>query len=291
MRPVGVMSDFSHSGLLGCQPQLHLSRIPITISPLSRYARVRPLLSKAFAALMFVVIAPGLRASEVLVFAAASLTEALRDIASDYQKQCGEKIVLNLAASSTLTRQIEEGASADIFFSADEAKMDVLENAGLIVAGTRRSRLSNSLVIVVSCDSGPTINHPTDLATDKVGRIALADPQMVPAGLYAKQYLEKHNLWTAVRSKVVPTENVRGALAAVESGNVEAGIVYKTDAAISRKVKIAYEVPPQDGPRIRYSVAALKDGKNQQSASRFLEYLGSDAALHVFERYGFIIVR
>ena len=235
--------------------------------------------------------ASSLRASELLVFAAASLTEALRDITSDYQKQSGDKILLNLAASSTLARQIEAGAPADIFFSADEAKMDTLENAGFIVAETRTNRLSNSLVIVVSQEGAPTINGPRDLATDKVGRIALADPQMVPAGLYAKEYLEKQNLWASVRGKVIPTENVRGALAAVESGNVDAGIVYKTDAAISRKVKVAYEVPPYDGPRIRYPVAALKTSKNLQSARRFLEYLGSDAAAHVFEKHGFIIVK
>ena len=235
--------------------------------------------------------ASSLRASELLVFAAASLTEALRDITSDYQKQSGDKILLNLAASSTLARQIEAGAPADIFFSADEAKMDTLENAGFIVAETRTNRLSNSLVIVVSQEGAPTINGPRDLATDKVGRIALADPQMVPAGLYAKEYLEKQNLWASVSGKVIPTENVRGALAAVESGNVDAGIVYKTDAAISRKVKVAYEVPPYDGPRIRYPVAALKVSKNLQSARRFLDYLGSDAAAHVFEQRGFIIVK
>jgi molybdate transport system substrate-binding protein len=219
------------------------------------------------------------------------LTEALRDIASDYQKQFGDKILLNLAASSTLARQIEAGASADIFFSADEAKMDALENAGLILAETRTNRLSNSLVIVVPREGGPAISNPKDLATDQVGRIALADPNMVPAGLYARQYLEQQHLWVAVNRKVIPTENVRGALAAVESGNVEAGIVYKTDAAISKKVKVAYEVPPQEGPKIRYPVAALKDSKKLQPARRFLDYLGSDAALHVFEQYGFLIVK
>jgi molybdate transport system substrate-binding protein len=232
-----------------------------------------------------------LRASEVLVFAAASLTEALRDIASDYQKLSSDKILLNLAASSTLARQIEAGASADIFFSADEAKMDALENEGLILAETRTNRLSNLLVIVVPREGGPAITSPQDLATNKVGRIALADPNMVPAGLYARQYLEQQHLWAAVNSKVIPTENVRGALAAVESGNVEAGIVYKTDAAISKRVKVAYEVPPQEGPKIRYPVAALKDSKHLEPARKFLEYLGSDSALRVFEQYGFLILK
>jgi molybdate transport system substrate-binding protein len=247
--------------------------------------------SKAFVVLLLAIMAPGLRATEVLVFAAASLSEALKDIGSGYQKQSGDKIVLNLGASSTLARQIEEGVSADIFFSADEAKMDALEKKGLIVTETRRNRLSNSLVIVVPQEGGPAVNGPEDLASSKVGRVALADPKMVPAGVYAKEYLEKQNLWAAIKGKVIATENVRGALAAVEAGNVEAGIVYKTDAAISKKVKVAYEVPAKEGPKIRYPVAALKGSKNLESIGKFLEYLGSDDASRVFERYGFVVLK
>jgi molybdate transport system substrate-binding protein len=252
---------------------------------------VRIILLRAFAVLVFGMIAPRLRASEVLVFAAASLNEALRDIASDYQKQSGDKIVLNLGASSTLARQIEEGASADVFFSADEAKMDALQKKGLIVEGTRTDRLSNSLVIIVAREGGIGISSPKELGSKRVAHIALGDPTMVPAGVYAKEYLEKLNLWAAVKGKVIPTENVRGALAAVESGNVEAGIVYKTDAAVSRKVKVAYEVPAQAGPQILYPAAAVKDSKNPQGARKFLEYLNSAEAAHVFERHGFIVLK
>jgi molybdate transport system substrate-binding protein len=252
---------------------------------------VRLIFVKAIAVLALGMLGTGSRASEVLVFAAASLTEALRDLGNDYQKESGDKIVLNLAASSTLARQIEEGVQADIFFSADEAKMDALETKGLIVAGTRTNLLSNLLVIVVSREGGPTIRGPKDLALDKVTRVALADPKMVPAGVYAKEYLEKQKLWGAVKGKVIPTENVRGALAAVEAGNVEAGIVYKTDTVISKKVKVAYEVPAEDGPMIRYPVAALKGSKNLESARKFLEYLESDKGSRVFERYGFVVLK
>jgi molybdate transport system substrate-binding protein len=252
---------------------------------------MRLALSRVFALVLLGMAASGLRAAEVVVFAAASLSEALKDIASDYQKQSGDKIVMNLAASSTLARQIEEGAAADIFFSADEAKMDALEKQGLILVETRTNLLSNVLVIVVSREGGAAISGPKDLANGKVGRIALADPGIVPAGVYAREYLEKQNLWASVKGKVIPTENVRGALAAVESGNVDAGIVYRTDAAISKKVKVAYEVPVQDGPQIRYPVAALKDSKNLQRARKFLEYLGTEGAMRVFERYGFIILK
>ncbi len=228
-------------------------------------------------------------AVEVTVFAAASLTDSLKEIAATYEKQSNDKIVFNFGASSTLARQLEEGAPADIFFSADEAKMDGLEKKGLILKETRKSRPSNSLVIVVAAEGGAAIETPKDLATDKVKRLALAEPKTVPAGIYAKEYLQKQNLWSAVERKVIPTENVRAALAAVEAGNVEAGIVYKTDAAISRKVKVAYEVPVKDGPGISYPMAVVKEANQPEAAKKFLQYLGSRDAANVFERFGFIV--
>src|SRR6185436_3073448 len=216
-----------------------------------------------------------LDAASINVFAAASLTDSLREIAITYQKQTGDKVVFNLGASSFLARQIEEGAPADVFFSADEAKMDGLEKKGLIVRETRKSRLSNSLVIVVASEKGAAIDTPKDLATDKVKRLALAEPRTVPAGIYAKAYLETQGLWGMVQSKVVPTENVRAALAAVEAGNAEAGIVYKTDAAISKKVRVAYEVPTRDTPGISYPIALVKEAKHPEAATRFLKHLDS----------------
>ena len=230
-------------------------------------------------------------AVEVTVFAAASLADSLKEIAAIYQKQSDDKIVFNFGASSTLARQIEEGAPADIFFSADEAKMDGLQKKGLILKETRKSRLSNSLVIVVAAEGGTAIESPKDLATDKVKRLALAEPKTVPAGIYAKEYLQKQNLWSAVEGKVIPTENVRAALAAVEAGNAEAGIVYKTDAVISKKVKIVYAVPAQDSPAISYPMAVLKEAKQAEAARKFLQYLGSREAAKVFERFGFIVRR
>jgi molybdate transport system substrate-binding protein len=230
-----------------------------------------------------------LDAATINVFAAASLTDSLKEIAVTYQQQTGDKVVFNFGASSLLARQIEEGAPADIFFSADEAKMDGLEKKGLIVKETRKSRLSNSLVIVVASEKGAAIATPKDLATDRLKRLALAEPRTVPAGIYAKEYLQKQNLWPAVEARVVPTENVRAALAAVEAGNVEAGIVYKTDAAISKKVKIAYEVPASESPAISYPMAAVKDSKELDAARRFLKHLGSDETGRVFEKFGFLV--
>jgi len=229
-------------------------------------------------------------AAEVRVFAAASLTDSMKEVASAYEKESGDKVVFNFGASSMLARQIEEGAPADIFFSADEAKMDGLESKGLIEKGTRKNRLSNSLAIVVAMENGAAISSPRDLASANVKRVALGDPRAVPIGVYAREYLEKLKLWEAVRPKVVATENVRAALAAVEAGNADASIVYKTDAAISKRVKVAFEVPVEEGPKIRYPMAMVKEAKEPQAAKRFFGYLSSDEAGKVFKKYDFIVI-
>ena len=228
--------------------------------------------------------------AELSIFAAASLTDALRRIGSAYQQVSGDKLVFNFGASSLLARQIEEGAPADVFFSADEAKMDALQAKDLLVKGTRRSRLSNALVIVVARDSSLQIKTPRDLASPQVTHLALADPQAVPAGVYAREFLQGRRLWAVVKDKVVPTENVRAALAAVESGNVEAGMVYQTDAAISKRVRVACRIPPGEGPAISYPVALLKGSGHLPAARRFEDYLDSPSARHVFQSYGFIVL-
>jgi molybdate transport system substrate-binding protein len=229
-------------------------------------------------------------AAEIHVFAAASLSESMKEVARAYEKQSGDKVVLNFGASSTLARQIEEGAPADIFFSADEAKMDALESKGLIIKATRKNRLSNSLVIVVASEGGSAIKSAQDLAMSSVKRVALGDPRAVPIGVYAREYLEKLKLWNAIKPKVVATENVRAALAAVEAGNAEASIVYKTDAAISKKVKVAFEIPLGEGPKISYPMAMVKDSKEPQAGRKFLAYVNSDEAGNVFKKYGFIVI-
>ncbi len=230
-----------------------------------------------------------LRAASITVFAAASLADSLQEIAADYQKQTGDTVTFNLAGSSTLARQIEASAPADVFFSADEAKMDSLEKKGLLAPGTRQTRLSNALVLVVATDN-TDIHSPADLARTNVSRIALGDPRAVPIGIYAKEYLMKQGLWAKIEPKVVPTENVRAALAAVEAGNADASIVYKTDALISKKVKVVFEVAPADGPKIHYPMALIKDSKNAEAARRFLNYLGSNEAGRVFQKYGFVVL-
>jgi molybdate transport system substrate-binding protein len=242
-----------------------------------------------FCAFALFIPGPVARCASINVFAAASLTDGLKEIARSYEKHNGDKVIFNFGASSLLARQIEQGAPADIFFSADEAKMDALEKIGLILPGTRKSRLSNTLVIVVAQEKGAAVRDPKDLATPAVRLLALAEPKTVPAGIYAKEYLQKVGLWKSVEAKIVPTENVRGALAAVEAGNAEAAIVYKTDAAISKEVKIVYEVPLSDSPSISYPLAVMKEAKNAEGAQRFLKHLEGNQAAEVFRKFGFIV--
>jgi molybdate transport system substrate-binding protein len=237
--------------------------------------------------LLFVAAAWRLAAADFHVSAAASLTDALQELAASYESKEGDKPVFNFGASSVLARQIAEGAPADLFISADEEKMDQLEKKSLVKTGTRKSLLSNSLVIVVEQNSKLALNSPQDLT--KLKRLALAETKTVPAGIYARKYLENLGLWKEVSGKIIPTENVRAALSAVESGNVDAGIVYKTDAAISKTTKVAYEVPRKDLPEISYAFAVMNTGKQSGAAQRFLNYLASDKSLKVFEKYGFII--
>ena len=240
-----------------------------------------------FAALLALPALPT-HAAELNIYAAASLSDALQEIAKTYEPASGDKLKFNLAASSALALQIQQGAPADVFFSADEAKMDTLAKGGLIVADTRRTLLSNTLVIIVNADGGAAIRTPEDLAKASTGRIALAEPQTVPAGIYAKEWLQQAGLWSKIIDKLVPTENVRACLAAVESGNVDAGIVYKTDALIAKKVKVVHEVPAATGPKISYPLAVLKDSKNAAAARKFATYLAGPEAHAVFARFGFL---
>lgn len=237
------------------------------------------------------LVATSLSAVELTVHAAASLTDAMKEIGAAYEKESGDKVQFNFGASNMLARQIEEGAPADVFFSADEAKMDALERKDLLLPGTRRGLLSNSLVIVVAADSGGWPKSASDLTKPEYKKLALAEPRSVPAGIYAREYLEKLGLWEAVKERIVPTENVRAALAAVESGNVDAGIVYKTDALISKKVKVAVEISGAEAPKISYPVAVVKSSKEPERAKKFADYLAGPAARAVFEKFGFTLAK
>jgi molybdate transport system substrate-binding protein len=228
-------------------------------------------------------------AGELMVFAAASLTDALTEIAQVYQKNSDEKVYFNFAASSILARQIEEGARADLFFSADEEKMDRLEKRKLIEVETRKELLSNKLVIVVEKESRLEIKTARDLL--KVKRVAMGEPTTVPAGIYAREYFTKQKVWDDLKARIVPTENVRAALSAVAGGNVDAAVVYKTDAVMSAKVKVVLEVPAEEGPNIIYPAAVLAEAKYRTGAVKFMEFLQEDRSVGIFEKHGFVVLK
>jgi len=237
--------------------------------------------------ILALALAGSANAEEVTVFAAASLTDAVQEIARAYEASSGNKVVFNPGASNDLARQIRAGAAADVFFSADSAQMDALERAGLVRAQDRVEVLSNVLVVIVPADSTDSLRSAADLAS--LRRIALADPEAVPAGVYARTYLQSAGLWEKLKERVVPTLNVRAALAAVESGNVEAGIVYRTDAAAARRVRVAFEVDREQGPRIVYVLAPLASSK-KAAARDFVRHLLSAEARTIYERHGFLLM-
>jgi molybdate transport system substrate-binding protein len=224
--------------------------------------------------------------AKILVFAAASLTESLQELGRQFEAKGGAKVEFSFAGSNDLARQIRAGAPADVFVSADVAKMDQVEQAGLVKAADRVDLLSNVLVVVVPSGSTAAVKTPQDLAA--LPKIALADPAAVPAGVYAKQWLEGLGLWTPIQPKVVPTLDVRAALAAVESEGAPAGIVYRTDAAIAKKAKVAFEV--SNGPKITYVVAPLANSKNRPTAEAFVQFLQGSAGKTEFEKRGFLFL-
>jgi molybdate transport system substrate-binding protein len=228
----------------------------------------------------------GAIALAVVVSAAASLTDVLQQLAAIYEQRTGERVVLNLAASNTLARQVAAGARVDVFISADAAQLDAV--AAHVVPGTRVDLLSNRLAVAVPADRPGRLASMTDLASASVRRVAIGDPAAVPAGVYAKAYLQRAGLWDAIAPKIVPAGTVRLALAAVENGAADAAIVYRTDVVTARRARLAFEVPADDGPPIVYGAAAIRGGGNPAGARRWLEFVQSAEAARVFERLGFI---
>lgn len=213
--------------------------------------------------------------------AASSLQESLIATAEVWEQRGKPAPVLSFAATSALARQVEQGAPADLFVSADEEWMDTLDQQGLLRPGTRQDLLSNRLVLIAP--RGGSVRSLTDLGT---GRLALADPASVPAGKYAKAALERLGQWGGVADKVVPAESVRAALVLVERGEAPLGIVYATDAKASDKVEVIETLPADSHPPIRYPAAVLAASRYPDAAA-FLVFLGSAEARAIFEKHGF----
>jgi molybdate transport system substrate-binding protein len=229
-------------------------------------------------------------ADKVTVFAAASLTNAMQDIAAQYQKEKGVQVVSSFASSSTLARQIEQGAPADLFISADQQWMDYSISKQQIVENTRYTLLGNELVLVAAKASKfdkVEIDDKTQW-TKLLGdsRLAVGDPDHVPAGIYAKEALQKLGAWSTLEPKLARASDVRGALALVEREEAPLGIVYGSDAIASKKVKVVGTFPASSHKPVEYPMAIVKDHEKPEVRA-FYDYLKTPAASAIFKQYGF----
>ncbi|MFE8697513.1 molybdate ABC transporter substrate-binding protein [Cytobacillus sp. FJAT-53684] len=224
---------------------------------------------------------------ELTISAAASLKDAMDVIQKAYQEEHPEvELVFNFGASGSLQQQISQGAPADLFFSAAEDKFDLLVEEGNIAKEDGIDLLGNSLVLVVPKED-QTIKGFEDLGKAEIDKMSIGTPESVPAGKYAKESLEKMELWNKVESKIVYAKDVRQVLSYVETGNVAAGMVYKTDAIVSDKVNIIATADPNTHTPIIYPVGIIKASKHYEAAKEFYQYLQNDKTLKVFEEYGF----
>ncbi|MGG1311088.1 molybdate ABC transporter substrate-binding protein [Cohnella laeviribosi] len=230
---------------------------------------------------------------ELTVSAAASLTDALKEIRQAYESRHPDiKLNLNFGASGALQKQIEQGAPADLFLSASVQTMKALVDKHLIDKERQTDLLANELVVVVPADGNPAVEgvqELRDLAEDAVQNVAIGIPESVPAGSYAKEALENANLWESLQSKTVQAKDVRQVLQYVETGNADAGFVYKTDALTSGKAKIAFAVDPNLYTPIVYPAGVVKETKHPREAEDFYMYLQTKEALDVFVQYGFSV--
>ncbi|MES0863185.1 molybdate ABC transporter substrate-binding protein [Ruegeria sp. SCPT10] len=227
-------------------------------------------------------------ADGVLVFAAASLKTALDELASAYSTQTGVNITVSYAASSVLARQIQAGAPANIFISANSDWMDFLQDQGLIDPASRVGLLSNGLVLIGASDQAPVehISSDYDIETELAGGyLAMALVDVVPAGIYGKSALENLGLWSAVRGQVAQTDNVRAALALVATGAAPLGVVYRSDAIADRRVSVVSKIPAETHPPIVYPAALMRVPTPE--AASFLEFLQTNDAMSVFLKQGF----
>ena len=247
------------------------------------------------AALLVVLFIPPITQAEeatpVMVFAAASTTNAVNEIGTLFKEKGGAGITSSFASSSTLAKQIEQGAPASVFISADEDWMNYLSQRKLIAEDSRVNLLGNSLVLIAPASGAAQENITVGKELVGLvgnGRIAVGDPDHVPAGKYAKAALIKLNIWKDIEPRLARTSDVRGALALVERGEAAYGIVYSTDAAITKKVKIVGQFPPDSYPTVVYPVALIAANVNPAARS-FFDFLKGEEARKVFKKYGFTV--
>jgi molybdate transport system substrate-binding protein len=239
----------------------------------------------------FTTDCPADDAPKVTIFAAASTTNAVTDITATFKKQTGIEALPSFGSSSTLAKQIEQGAPASIFISADEDWMNFLAKKNLVDTESRRDLLGNRLVIIAPVSS--KLTKIDDVKSEIIGalgagKITTGDPDHVPVGKYTKAAMQKLGIWNDLEPKMARAGDVRGALALVERGEAELGVVYSTDAAIGKNVKIVGTFPLDSYPAVVYPVALIK-GNETQIARKFFEFLKSSEAKDIFEKYGFSV--
>lgn len=224
------------------------------------------------------------------VSAAASLQDTTGELKAIYEKQHPDvTITFNLAASGTLQKQIEEGAPADLFISAGKSQIDALAEKGLIVDASRKDLLGNELVLIAGKDS--KLTGFEGLTDTSVKKISIGTPETVPAGQYAKETLTSLKLWDQLQPKMVLAKDVRQVLTYVETGNVDAGLVYRTDAITGKEIKIVAAAPTGSNKPIVYPMAVIKSTKHQKEAEEFAKFMQGDDAVKVFEKYGFKVLK
>jgi molybdate transport system substrate-binding protein len=228
--------------------------------------------------------------ASLTISAAASLKDALQEIQQIYQQnKASVRVSYNFGSSGSLQQQIEQGAPADIFISAAAKQMNALEKKKLLLPGTRQNLLTNQMVLI-TMNERSDIKKIEDLANSSVNRIALGEPKSVPAGQYAEEIINFYKIADRVRPKLIYAKDVRQVLSYVETGNVDAGFVYLSDAKQSKKIRIASTAPKESHRPIAYPIAVLKDSKNLQAAEEFINFLATPRIKKIFEQYGFGLI-
>lgn len=225
---------------------------------------------------------------ELHVAAAASLTDVMQEMAANYEKEHPNvKIVFNFGSSGALQQAIQNGGQTDLFFSAAQKQMNALEKDGLLAEGTRKDLLVNEVVLIVPAEGGKVIKDFRQLTEADIRHIALGEPKGVPVGQYSEEVFTKLGILEAIKTKAVYGSDVRQVLSWVESGDADCGVVYATDAAVSKKVKVVATAPADTHKPIIYPAAALKDSKQLDAAKDFLAFVSNDVNKKLFEKYGF----
>ncbi len=229
-------------------------------------------------------------AVEINISAAASLTDALTEIQTEYAKESNAVLQFNFGASGALQKQIGEGAPCDLFISASKANMDALEQAGLTVPDSRKDILGNSLTLVAAAEKKDAVKGYEALTSADVTSISIGTPETVPAGKYAQQALQNLGLWDGIQSKIVYAKDVKQVLEYVDTGNVDCGLVYKTDALAMKTGVTVMNLPEESHDPIVYPAALIKDSAQSEAAAKFYDFLQTDYAKGVFEKYGFTVL-